>query len=50
MSFTAHLQHECSPLAMVGARHRTAFVWCAMTTTSTVPNTKRQRLKEPSPG
>jgi hypothetical protein len=57
MSTTALHQHECSQLGMVGARHRVAFAWCGTAITSattvatwTMPNTKRQRLKEPSPG
>jgi hypothetical protein len=55
MSFTAHLQHECSSLVVNGARHRATFAWCGTATSATtaiwtMPNTKRQRLKEPSPG
>jgi len=56
MSFTAHHRHECSSQVVVGARHRGTCAWygaaatAATATMWTTPNTKRQRLKEPSPG
>jgi hypothetical protein len=60
MSFTAHHRHECSSQVVIGARHRGTCAWYGTAATAamatapaamwTTANTKRQRLKEPSPG
>jgi hypothetical protein len=50
MSFDVHHRHEFSAQVVIGARHRGTCTWYGTAAMSTTPNTKRQRLKEPSPG
>lgn len=42
--------HEMSYQLIAGARHRAIGAWCGTSTFAVKPNTKHQRLKEPSPG
>lgn len=38
------------PYAAAAMRHRAIAAWCGASTFAVTPNTKRQRLKGPSPG
>lgn len=48
-----HLNRQLSVMSyqfVVGARHHADSAWCGTEIFSTKPNTKHQRLKEPSSG
>jgi hypothetical protein len=50
MSNTIHQLSDKSYQFVAVARHRAISAWCGATTLSAMPNTKHERLKEPSPG
>ena len=50
MKHNLHQLNEKSYQFVAVVRHRAISAWCGASTFSAMPNTKHERLKEPSPG